>query len=681
MNNLIHTFNHTSVQYRNLSLCLVMIAASWNLSAQSSSLIVAPLFQDNMVLQQKSAVAFWGKGSPGTHISIKASWGKNAFATVLPDSSWMTKLNTPKAGGPFMVIISDGTSQQELRNVLTGEVWICSGQSNMDMPVEGWPVADSTANGLQQAYYPNIRIFNVPRALAADPQFNCNGRWQECSPKTVGQFSAVGYFFGKKLHQELKVPIGLIQASWGGTPVEAWTSGKHISQHPDYNNFSETFAKGKIENDTYMKWLESRTVVNVEEQRTNADWRLVNLFDSLISRKEYSDSSWKGMNLPTLWESAIGNYNGVLWFRKQVEIPQTWRNKELVLELGPIDDYDVTFVNSCKVGAIDTGSGWNKKRVYTIPVEITKDSLLTIAVRVIDVIGGGGIYGEQGDVQIHPKNSEEIISLAGEWKYSISAEFRNNKLYLFDNTTSELENRPAAGIELSSSVPTSLYNGMIAPLIPFSIRGALWYQGETNTGNPEAYKTLFPLMIKNWREDWKNMFPFYFVQLAPFQYGERTQSQRLREAQLQTLSVPKTGMAVTLDIGDSADVHPKDKQSVGERLARWALKNDYGKKVTVSGPLYTGSVTSGDTMVLSFKYSDGLTMKLHHDRTYFQIAGADSLFQEALVTVKKNKLFVYSADVKNPLAVRYGWGNVVYGTLFNKEGLPAPSFRTDDWKN
>jgi sialate O-acetylesterase len=223
---------------------------------------------------------------------------------------------------------------------------------------------------------------------------------------------------------------------------------------------------------------------------------------------------------------------------------------------------------------------------------------------------------------------------------------------------------------------------MIAPLIPYSIRGAIWYQGETNTGNPEAYRTLFPLMIKNWREDWKNEFSFYFVQIAPFQYGDRTQSQRLREAQLFSLSVPKTGMAVTLDIGDSADVHPKDKQSVGERLARWALANDYGKKkITVSGPLYTSYKVVEDKIVLLFKYADGLKMKLYNDRTYFQIAGADSVFKDAVVEVKKNTLIVSSSEVKNPIAVRYGWENVVHGTLFNKFNLPASSFRTDTWND
>ncbi|MDP1678016.1 MAG: sialate O-acetylesterase [Bacteroidota bacterium] len=680
MNNHTHNLSNYPMINQIILFCCIVFISAGNLFAQSTIFEMAPLFQDSMVLQQKSAVPLWGKGMPGTRVMIRTSWGKSSSTSVDADSSWMAKLSTPKAGGPYKITISHGQTKLELRNVLIGEVWLCSGQSNMEMPVEGWPATD-TASGLSGANFPKIRIYNVKRNIATEPQSNCTGTWQECTPTTIASFSAAGYFFGKKLFQELKIPIGLIQSTWGGTPVEAWTSEKYITQHDDYKNFKETFTQGKIDNEKYMEWLATRNIINVEEQRTTSDWRSVNLNDSLMSRNDLNDSGWAVMNLPSLWESSIGNYNGVLWFRKKIEIPQLWRNKELVIELSMIDDYDITFVNNSKVGGIDTGAAWNKKRIYTIPAEIVKDSIVSIAVRVIDVIGGGGIYGQQNEMNIHPKDSEEKISLAGDWKYSISAEFRDNKLYAFDNGTNDFKKRPTTGIELSSQVPTALYNGMIAPLIPYTLKGAIWYQGEGNTGNPEAYKELFTLMIKNWREDWKNNLSFYFVQIAPFQYGERTPSQKLREAQFQTLSVPKTGMAVTLDIGDSSDIHPLDKKSVGERLARWALAKDYGKKIQYSGPLYKSFKILENKIHLSFTYGDGIKIKPSNGKTYFQIAGEDSVFKDATVTIKKNVVIVSSDEVKHPIAVRYGWNNIVQGTLFNKYELPASSFRTDNWKN
>jgi sialate O-acetylesterase len=644
-----------------------------------SKIEMPAIFSDNMVLQQKSSVPIWGKALPNQNIVVTAAWGAKAKTKVGNDSLWKTYIRTPKAGGPYTVSVHIGDSTIVYANVMIGEVWLCSGQSNMEMPVAGWPPTD-TANGIQQAHYPKIRIFSVKRIIATEPQFNCTGSWKECTPASIASFSAAGYFFGKKLFQELHVPIGLIQSTWGGTPVEAWTSEKYITQHNDYKNFVELLAHTKADNDTFMTWLSSHKILDVEEQRTKSDWRKVDLNDSLLSQNNYNDSSWATMNLPTYWENTgVGNFDGVMWFRKKIEIPYLWRNKELAIELGPIDDYDITFVNGTKVGGIETGPAWNMKRAYTIPAEIVKDSIISIVVRVIDVIGGGGLYGLPDQMNIHLKDSVEKISLTGEWKYFPVAEFRDNKLYLFNDTTSEFGKRPKISSEVSSQLPTTLYNGMIAPLKPYTIKGVIWYQGESNTANPEAYKTLFPLMIKNWREDWNNKFSFYFTQIAPFQYGERTPSQKLREAQLQSLAVAKTGMAVTLDIGDSSDIHPIDKKNVGERLARWALAKDYGKKVQFSGPLYSSFKISKNKMIISFTYADGLNIKPGNGKTYIQIAGKDSVFKTATAEVKKNKLIVYSAEVSHPIAVRYGWSNVVQGTLFNKYNLPASSFRTDNW--
>ena len=651
-------------------------------SAQSVStdfLEMPTIFSTNMVLQQKSSVPLWGRALPKQNVDISTSWGAKGKAVVGADSAWKTFISTPKAGGPYTVNLRIGDSTIVYTNVLIGEVWICSGQSNMDMPVEGWPPTD-TVSALREANYPMIRLFTVKRTIASTPQFNCTGTWQVCTPATAASFSAAGYFFGRNLFRELKVPIGLIQSTWGGTPVEAWTSEQYVTMHEDYKNFSEQVAKSKRDYEIFISWMESHKILDVEQRRITTNWKSLDLNDSIVTGKNYQDSSWARMDLPTLWEETqVGNFNGVIWFRKQIQIPNEWRNKELIVELGPIDDYDATYVNGINVGGVDTGSGWNVMRKYTLPAGIIQDSILSIAVRVIDLIAGGGLYGPGAEMNVHPTGSEEKISLTGEWKYMPAAEFRDNKLYLFSLTTNELEHRPPLGLEVSFQMPTALYNGMIAPLIPYTIKGAIWYQGEGNTRKPEAYKALFSLMIKNWREDWKINFPFYFVQIAPFQYGDRTPSQFLREAQFQTLSVPGTGMVVTMDIGDSSDIHPKQKQEVGERLARWALAKDYKKKRQYSGPLYKSFKISKNTIIISFDHANGLRLILKNNKHYVQIAGEDSIFKPATVIVKKDKLIVTSAEVLHPIAVRYAWHNIVEGTLFNKYGLPASSFRTDQW--
>jgi sialate O-acetylesterase len=388
------------------------------------------------------------------------------------------------------------------------------------------------------------------------------------------------------------------------------------------------------------------------------------------------------MNLPTLWESTeVGNLDGVVWFRKKIEIPESWKSKNLVLELGPIDDMDITFVNDVKVGSYEKDGFWQTDRVYNVLGKLITSNEITIAVRVMDTQGGGGIYGKKDKLKIHPVNSDEGISLSGKWKYLPVAEYRFQKFYVFGADKNDYFSRPKMKIDLSAYTPTTLYNGMIHPLIPYSLKGIIWYQGEANTGKPEQYATLFPLMIKNWREDWGlGDFPFYFVQIAPYDYGDQTHSEVLRESQLKTLSVPKTGMVVTLDIGNPENIHPADKKDVGERLARWALAKNYKKNVFYSGPLYQSMKIENDKIILSFQYADeGLVLKELNGENNFIIADVDKVFKKASVKIDGAKLIVFNDEINNPVSVRYCWSNTDEATLFNKEGLPASSFRTDDW--
>ncbi len=646
----------------------------------------APLIMDNMVLQRESNVPLWGHGTPGTEVKIQASWGENGKTLVQPDSSWMLKLRTPHAGGPYTLAITHDDTSMSISNVLVGEVWLCSGQSNMEMPMMGWPPADTVlASGeeISHATYPNLRLCTVRRAFSAVPESTCNASWVECSPATIPGFSATAFFFGKKLHETLGVPVGLIQASWGGTAVESWISARCLSLLPEFTATLQSLkecANGRYQ---IMEWLRKYKTIDLQGRKGENKWQDLNCEDNDCATRSYDDSIWRVMRLPTLWEKTeVGNFDGIVWFRKNVLVPSLWVGKNLVLELGPVDDIDGTYVNGIKVGSHEGEGQWNVKRIYKVPGSIVDSTIVQIAVRVIDYQGGGGIYGDPATMMLHPEQSGDTISLAGDWRYAPVAELMGNALFVFGPRGNQYESRPRFPIDLSANTPTALYNGMIAPVVPFSIRGAVWYQGESNTERPRQYHSLFALLIENWRADFAvGDFPFYFVQLAPFDYGTATQSQYLREAQAAALSVQNTGMAVTLDIGDAKNIHPANKRDVGQRLALWALAKTYGHLVEYSGPIYKSNKKRKGSIELFFEHADkGLVLKEGSKGNSIQIAGSDRVFRDAMVKVHGRTLVVSSPDVLHPVAVRYAFSNTPIATLFNKAGLPAPSFRTDNWE-
>ncbi len=642
------------------------------------------IFSDNMVLQQKIDAAVWGKAAPDSKIKVTASWGKSAEAVVDLNGDWITKIKTPEYGGPYELQIEDGNSKLVFKNILIGEVWLGSGQSNMEMPLAGWPPRDTiqgSAGEIKNAKLPEIRLFTVTRAYAAEPQFDCVGKWLECTPATVEQFSATAFFFGKKLYNDLKIPIGLIHSSWGGTPVESWISKENLGQFEKYIDTYKRIEASKEQIISLNRWLKVHPIINVNEKPETEKWKNLDFNDAECSTVNYDDASWYEMNLPQLWEGTeIGAFDGVIWFRKNIEIPENWVNRNLVLELGPIDDMDITFVNGKKVGSYEAAGFYSVDRIYNVPAELVTGKNLSIAIRVLDNQGGGGLWGKKEKFYIRLNDSQEKISLAGSWKYLPVAEFVGGKLFVFGAKDNEYKNRPPLDEKISDHTISALYNGMIAPLIPYNIKGAIWYQGESNTGNPEEYKVLFPLMIKNWRDDFKNNFSFYFTQIAPYNYGEETKSQLLREAQLQSMSVPNTGMIVTMDIGNPGNIHPANKKDVGERLALWALAKDYNKKVDYSGPIYKSIKIEDGKAILDFEFSEGLKINLLNGKNNFTIAGSDKVFYEATVEVRNDKLIISSPEVKKPTAVRYCWSNMEEGTFFNKAGLPASSFRTDSWE-
>jgi sialate O-acetylesterase len=630
---------------------------------------------DNMVLQQGKKVPIWGWAEPGEQIMVGVSWHSMRWGvTADKDGRWMVKMNSPAAGGPYEMTIS-GKNTLTIKNILAGEVWVCSGQSNMEFPVaamEGWKTGVfDVKQEIASADYPKIRLFTVQKKVADTPQSDCVGNWQLCSPQTVGGFSAVAYFFGKELHSNLNVPVGLIHTSWGGTPAEVWTSARVLKTLPDFKGAIEEIEQARANPEPLKKKYEQQML----------DWqKKIDL--SVPDGKgctdvNYDDSGWEQMELPQYWEQAgLADFDGLVWFRKDIEIPQSWTGRELVLELGPIDDMDVTWVNGIRVGGLETPGQWQTARQYKIAPTVIKAGRNVIAVRVLDTGGGGGIYGSAEQMKIRPAEAagEAAISLAGRWRYKKG----------YDLKSIPPQPRPPLPVN-NQNAPTALYNGMLAPLIPYSIQGAIWYQGESNAGQAYQYRRLFPAMIQNWRNDWsEGDFPFLFVQLANFMAAKPDPSDsawaELREAQTMTLALPNTGMAVIIDIGDANDIHPKNKQDVGKRLALWALAKTYGKELVYSGPIYKSMRIEGHNIILRFDHvGGGLVAKGGEPLKGFAIAGADRKFVWADARIDGQTVVASSDKVPEPAAVRYGWADNPVCNLYDKEGLPATPFRTDDW--
>lgn len=655
-------------------------------SVEKKELKPATIFSDNMVLQQKTEAVIWGKANPNETINIAGSWDKKVTVNADATGNWSAKLETIEAGGPYEVTIANANTTIKYTNVLLGEVWICSGQSNMEMPLKGWPPNDTinnSENEIKTANYPNIRLLQVDRVISNKPLDSFTGTWQECNPQNIENFSATAYFFGKNLHKEINVPIGLIHTSWGGTPAEAWTSSDFLEQMADYSTVVDDVSN--IE--TKMKKIKEHfeTFDSVDISAKNDTWKNLKLNDDDCTKPDFDDTKWKDSELPGMWETNdYPNFDGIVWYRKQIEIPEKWTSQDLYLHLAKIDDMDVVWFNGTRIGGVEENGFWSLNRIYKVPATLVKIGKNIISIRVIDNSGAGGIYGNKDSLYIATaKNENDKISLVGTWKSLQIAEFFDNKLYNFGITGDKIATKPVSTNQLNSHTPTVLYNAMIAPLIPYAIKGAIWYQGETNVNRAKQYQELFPLMIKCWREKWKQGdFPFYFAQISPFMYSDydHIESALLREAQTMTLSLTNTGMAVTMDIGNIDNIHPSNKQDVGKRLALWALAKDYGKTdIAYSGPIYKSMEISDNKIILTFDYAESGLMAKDGDLINFAIAGEDKQFVEANAIIENDKVIVTSSKVKNPVAVRYAFTNGATPNLFNKEGLPAPSFRTDTW--
>ena len=615
------------------------------------------LISDGMILQRNTDVNIWGWADANENISV--SFVGSTYNTIADNKgNWKVVLADLKPGGPYQMQINSIT----INNILVGDVWVCSGQSNMELPMRR--VSWNYPSEIEHSENKYIRQFLVPDKYNFDEPQNdlSSGTWKSASPENTPDFSATAYFFAKFLYEKYKVPIGLINSALGGSPVESWISGNALKKFPKYYNEAKLFRDSIL-----IKKIEAS-----DRARSNAWYTLLHKVDrgfkdpeNIWYKTNLNTSDWSTMEVPGYWseETDLGQLNGVIWFRKKVEIPSSMAGKSAKLILGRIVDADSAFINGQFVGTV---SYQYPPRRYDIPTGLLKAGENTIVVRVISNIGKGGFVP---DKQYAVVTKDTSINLTGEWKYRLGAEMP-----------------PLESQTFIRWKPTGLYNAMIAPLINYKIKGVIWYQGESNAERPKEYLSLFSTMIKDWRTNWnEGDFPFLFVQLPNFMETKSEPSESnwalLREAQLKTLSLPNTGMVVAIDIGEWNDIHPLDKKDVGYRFALAAEKLAYGDNIVYSGPIYKSMKIDGNKIILSFTHTgSGLIAKGDNKLKYFAIAGNNKKFVWANAKIENNKVVVWNDKVKNPVAVRYAWADNPDGAnLYNKEGLPASPFRTDDF--
>lgn len=638
-----------------LALCVTVFA--------HAKVILPSFFTDNMVIQQNSLLTLPGKTKAGKKVTVNVSWSNDKYtAKAAADGSFKIEIPTPSAGGPYQIVIFDG-EKLILKNIMAGEVWFCSGQSNMEMPVAGWGKVLNYEQEIADANYPFIRLLQVKKTVAFVPQEGVEmniGGWQECSSATVPEFSSVAYFYARNLWKELNIPVGVIDCTWGGTPAESWTSYQTLKQVMGFEEKMNRMAGAGFEREKLVE-LYHQEMDEWLKQFDEKDAGFRNGAPQWISAFQ-TGKEWKSMELPAYWETHGLNFDGIVWFQKEVEIPGDWNGKELSLNLAMIDDDDITYFNGKEIGRT---SGCNTMRNYKIPAELVKEGKGIITIRTIDYGGEGGIHGEAQ--QMFMELNGKKISLAGNWNYHIGVSMTG------------ISSRPLSPEGTgwpTSCYPTVLYNAMVHPFTVFPIKGAIWYQGENNVGNDEQYRVLFQSMITDWRKAWKQDFPFYFVQLANYLKPEEVQPDSkwaaLRDAQAHSLHLPNTGMTCAIDLGEAYDIHPKNKQEVGRRLAQAALANTY-QKGTYEVPVYMGYRISGRTLILNF---DREVIAKNGIPEGFILAGPDGKYYPAQATIQGKEVILQSDRIEMPTAARYAWADNPICNLYGKSGLPVPPFRT-----
>lgn len=617
------------------------------------------LISDNMVLQRDQPIKIWGWAEPKEKITLTFN-KKNFKTTTAENGKWEIMLPAQPTGTGFEMLLK-GKNEILIKNIAFGDVWLCSGQSNMVTPMER--VKEKYPDDITNANFPDIRNFFVQTLtdLKTPKDDFPQGQWKAANPKDILTFGAVSYFFAREIHEKYKVPIGIINSSVGGTPIEAWIS------EGGYKNFSDiqkTIARNK--DTSYVNSFNRRPSVPRNTTPQIKDLGLIEHWES----PDYQPKGWRNMNIPGYWEDqGIKDLNGVVWFRRTFEVPKSWLGKPVKLFMGRIVDADEMYVNGKKIGNI---TYQYPPRRYEIPADLLKEGKNTFVIRVTNSSGKGGFVP---DKPYYMTANGEEIDLKGTWQYKVGEVYQPMNFGGF-----------GGGGIVQQNQPTALFNAMIAPVLPMKVKGFLWYQGESNVSNPEPYNQLLPALINDWRNLWNDSnLPFFVVQLTNYQDINYTPSESnnalLREAQNQALTLPNTAVTVTIDLGEWNDIHPLNKKDIGKRLALSARNIAYGEKDLVhSGPTLSAQNSENGKITLTFSnVADGITSKDGEELRWFSIADYDKKFVWAKTKViGKDKVEIWNEAIKNPKYVRYAWQDNPEGVNFyNSVDLPASPFRTD----
>ena len=630
-------------------------------AAPSPTLRLSPLFSDGAVLQRGMALPVFGAAPPGARVSVLLA-GQRADATADADGRWIARLAPVRATGALTLTVASGGETLSERGLRMGEVWLAAGQSNMEFP-------EASATDYVQAQReasPDVRFFTVEKATADRPLTDVRGHWIPALPATVGGFSAVALSFAREAQRRLGVPVGIVQTTWGGTPAEAWTSRASLTAEPSLKPLVDAVDAARTDYPAAMAAYRKAVSDFVEFKHLGGNEGFMRDWQAL----ETSDADWT--TVPAAAPFPAG-FDGAAWYRKAIDVPAAWLGKPLVLTLGTIDDYDTTYFDGIRVGRTgleaDDGDAAMPRR-YRIAPGVVRAGRNLVAVRVFAQDGAGGLRGPIDEMRLGLADGSASIPLDGDWRFRIERAL---------DPKTQIPQRPI-GVG-NPNVPTMLWNGMLAPVVPYAIRGALWYQGEANADRPAQYRTLFPALIRDWRAAWgEGDFPFLFVQLPNYLARRDAPSEsawaELRESQAAALALPNVGMAVALDQGEADTIHPKAKREVGRRLALAALGRVYGEAVVYEGPSFAALAVADDAARVTFRNGALLTSDGKAPRG-FQIAGANGRWVWAEATLDGSTVVLRAAGVGKPVAVRYAWSDNPDANLVNRAGLPAAPFRTD----